>query len=64
MVPGVAIVAPSSLVIDRSARGVATDDAVSVLSEGSSSGTVLGGDTVAVFDNVPVNDGESVPVIV
>ena len=34
-VPGVADVAPSVFVIDRSARGAATDDAVSLLSDGS-----------------------------
>ena len=64
LVPGVAVVAPSVLVTDRSARGVAGAVAVAVLSAGTSSGTPDGPATVAVFESVPVNAGSTVPVIV
>src|SRR6187399_1776928 len=57
LVPGMALVWPSVLVMDRSALGVSVSVSVAVLSDGSESVTPVGGLTVAVLLNEPVAEG-------
>src|SRR6476469_9732376 len=57
LVPGTAVVWPSVLVIDRSARGVSVSVSVGLLLVGSGSVSPGGGVTVAVLVRAPVADG-------
>ncbi len=62
--PGTAVVAPSVLVIDRSAVGVSVSVSVAELFAGVGSVTPAGGATVAVLTSVPVAAAEIDPLTV